>query len=130
MATFAFELVSPEQLLMSVDADQVTVPGAEGDFGVFAGHTPVIATLRSGVVEVESADGAERIYIAGGLADVMQDRMTVLAEEAIPVADLDRAAIEQKIQDAREDLEDAKDDEARRVAEAKITGLENMLAAA
>jgi F-type H+-transporting ATPase subunit epsilon len=130
MATFSFELVSPEQLLLSIDAEQVTVPGTEGDFGVFVGHTPMIASLRSGVVEVEGPDGPQRIYIAGGMADVLPDRMTVLAEEAIPVADLDRAGLEQKIQNAREDLEDAKDDEARRIAEAKLSHLQDMLAAA
>ena len=129
MATFSFELVSPERLLLSIEAVQVTVPGTEGDFGVFAGHAPVIASLRSGVVEVDGADGAERIYIAGGLADVKQDQMTVLAEEAIPVADLDRAMLEQKIQNAREDVEDAKNDEALRIAQAKLQHLEDMLTA-
>ena len=130
MAKFAFDLVSPERQLLSSEADSVSAPGAEGDFGVYAGHAPMITSLRSGVVEVEGADGGDqRIYIAGGLAQVTQDRMVVLAEEAIPVAELSREDLQQRIQNTREDIEDAKDDETRRVGEAKLASLEDMLAA-
>ena len=126
-----FELVSPERLLLSVEADQITVPGTEGDFGVLAGHAPLISSLRPGVIEVEGAeDWDDRIFGAGGVAEVAADRLTVLAEEAVPVRDLDRAAIDQRIQDAREDLEDATDDEARRKAEAAIAHLEDLARAA
>lgn len=131
MAKVAFELVSPERLLLSLDADQVTAPGTEGDFGVLPGHAPLIASLRSGVVEIEAESGGqvERIYIGGGLAEVTAERMTILAEEAIPIAELDRAALEQKIQDTREDIEDATDDETRRIAEDRLARLEELLAA-
>ena len=131
MAKVAFELVSPERLLLSLDADQVTAPGTEGDFGVLPGHAPLIASLRSGVVEIEAADAGEveRIYIGGGLAEVSTGRMTILAEEAIAVAELDRATLEQKIQDTREDIEDATDDETRRIADGRLARLEDLLAA-
>jgi len=130
MAKFAFDLVSPERQLMSTEVDVVSAPGAEGDFGVYAGHAPMITTLRSGVVEIEGAEGGnQRIYIAGGLAQVTNDRMVVLAEEAVMVADLSRDDLQQRIQNATEDLEDARDDEARRIAEAKLAHLEELLAA-
>ncbi len=128
MATITFELVSPEQLLLSVEATSVEVPGTEGDFGVFPGHAPIIASLRSGVVNITVADGEDRrIYIGGGLTEVNPRRMVLLAEEAIPVEDLDRGALEQKIKNTKEDLEDASDDETRRVAQGKLDHLEEML---
>ncbi|HZD25126.1 MAG TPA: F0F1 ATP synthase subunit epsilon [Alphaproteobacteria bacterium] len=126
----AFELVSPDRLLLSVDADVVTLPGAEGDFGVLPGHAPVISALRPGVIDVEGVEEHDRrIFVAGGFAEVAADRLTVLAEDAVPVADLDRAALEQRVRDAREDVEDAKSDDERRHEEAKLALLEEMLTA-
>ncbi|MDP6707948.1 MAG: F0F1 ATP synthase subunit epsilon [Alphaproteobacteria bacterium] len=125
-----FELVSPERLLLSVEAEMVTVPGMEGDFGVLPGHAPMISGLRPGVIEVAGTDaGDERIFVAGGVAEIAADELVVLAEEAVPVSELDRATLEQRIQNAREDLEDAADDEARRLAEGKIRHLEDLLGA-
>lgn len=126
-----FELVSPDRLVLSVDADMVTLPGIEGDMGILPGHAPLISALRAGVIEVEGAGSeADRVFVAGGFAEVAADRLTVLAEDAVAVADLDRAGLEQRIKDAREDLEDAKDDEERRQVEARLTLLEDMLGAA
>ena len=123
-----FELVSPERILISVQAEMVVVPGSEGDFGVMPGHQPMISTLRPGAIEVYAGDKVqERIYVAGGFAEVSNDRLTVLAEEAMPFADLDRARIEQRLKDAREDLEDAKDDDARAKAQEKIDQLSQVL---
>ena len=128
--SISFELVTPDRLFMSAQADAVAVPGVEGDFGVLPGHAPMISALRAGVIEVDGASDADaRIFIAGGFAEIAADRLTILAEDAVRVADLDRAGLEQRVQDAREDVEDAKDDEARRQAEAKLTLLENMLSA-
>lgn len=125
-----FELVTPDQMVLSVDADMVTLPGLEGDMGILPGHAPLITALRAGVIEVEgSGDGASEVFVASGFAEIAGDRLTVLAEDAVPVADLDRTALEQRIQNTREDLEDAKDDEERRVIEARLTLLEDMLAA-
>jgi F-type H+-transporting ATPase subunit epsilon len=111
------DLVSPEKLLLSDEFEMVVLPGAEGDFGVLAGHSPLSSSLRPGVISIYEGDKEkDRIFVNGGFAEVSDDKLTVLAEEAIYVADLDRANLEQRIQDAREDEEDAKDDETRRRA--------------
>jgi len=100
-----FELVSPEQLLLSEDVEMVVVPGSEGDFGVLAGHTPMISTVRPGVIHIFSDGGvSSRIFVAGGFAEVTGQRCTVLAEEALPVDDIDRAAAETDLQNAVEDI--------------------------
>ena len=102
----AFEIVSPERLLVSDAADMVTVPGAEGDFGVLAGHMPLISTLRPGVIDIRGgqASGDTRLFVLGGFAEANPDRLTVLAEEAIPMAQIDAAVLEQRIRNTEEDL--------------------------
>ncbi|HUZ73492.1 MAG TPA: ATP synthase F1 subunit epsilon [Stellaceae bacterium] len=90
-----FELVSPEKLLLSEPVGMVVVPGTEGNFGVLPGHALFISTVRPGVIDVyEDATVSERIFVSGGFAEVTPERCTVLADEAIPLAALDRAAIE------------------------------------
>lgn len=122
-----FDLVAPERLLLSTEADQVIVPGSEGDFGVLAGHAPVMSTLRPGVVDVTGAtDGDTRIFVRGGFAEVTPAGLTVLAEEAVPVAELDAAALDQRIQDASEDVADAKSDEAKAKAQAHLDQLKEL----
>lgn len=116
-----FELVSPEKLLTSAPVDMVVVPGSEGDFGVLAGHAPLVASVRPGVIEIYENDKVvARVFVAGGFAEVTESRCTVLAEEAIPVGELDAAALEQAVNDAAEDVADAKDEAERNVAEAKL----------
>ena len=123
-----FELVSPEKILLSTKAEMVVVPGSEGDFAVLAGHAPVMSALRPGALEVYEGDKvSERIYVSGGFAEVSLDRLTVLAEEAVPVAKLDRAQLEQKLKNAREDVEDAKSDEARAKAAERADHIQSML---
>ena len=123
----AFDLVSPEALLMSENVDMVTVPGADGDFGVLAGHAPVISTLRPGVIEIAGAPGGpQRIFVRGGFAEVTPAGLTVLAEEAIPLDQLDSAALDQKIKDAEEDVADAKSDEVRRLAQEQLDHLKQL----
>jgi F-type H+-transporting ATPase subunit epsilon len=114
-----FDLVSPEQMLLSDDVDMVTVPGSEGYFGVLAGHAPVISALRPGVIEVKGGETPERrIFIRGGFAQVDPKKVIVLAEEAIPLEDFDLAALDSRIKDAEEDLVAAKTEAERaRVAE-------------
>lgn len=109
--TFTFELVSPERKLISGAAKMVVVPGEEGDFGVLPGHSALVATVRPGVIEVTMADGTDtrRIFVAGGFADVSPTNCTVLAEEAIDVADLNQADLEQTIRNLNEDLTMARD---------------------
>ncbi|MCC7274272.1 MAG: F0F1 ATP synthase subunit epsilon [Alphaproteobacteria bacterium] len=102
--TIAFELVSPERLLLAQPVEMVVVPGTEGNFGVLPGHAPLISTVRPGVIEIfEGGRVAERIFVAGGFAEVTPQRCTVLAERATPVADIDRATVERKLRDDRED---------------------------
>ncbi len=123
-----FELVTPERLVISRGVDMVVVPGTEGDFGVLPRHTPMISTVRPGVVRVyEGGKVSEEMFVAGGFAEVTLARCTVLADQALPVERLDRAAAEQKLEDAREDRADASTDDARREAEKQIAVCEEIL---
>ena len=97
MATFHFELVSPEKLLFSGDVEQVDVPGAEGDFGVLAGHAPMVTTLRPGILTVHAAGGDQKIVVLGGFAEVSESGLTILADLAEKAADIDRGMITTKI---------------------------------
>ena len=124
-----FELVSPERLLVSDDADMVVVPGSEGDFAVLAGHAPMISTLRPGTLEIYQGDVAEaRYFVAGGFAEVAGDRLVVLAEQTVPLDELDRAALERQISDADADVADAKDDAGRDKAQERADHLRDILA--
>lgn len=97
MATFQFDLVSPEKLVFSGEVDQVDIPGTEGDFGVLAGHAPVVATIRPGIMTVFAGGRQEKIVVLGGLAEVSANGLTVLADLATSVEDLDRAALARTI---------------------------------
>src|SRR5690349_6117554 len=104
MTKLHFDLVSPERLLLSAEVEQVDVPGSEGDFGVLPGHAPLITTLKPGVVTVKTKGQAdERIFVRGGFAEVNLDGLTILAEEAMPLAELDTAALDSQVKDAEED---------------------------
>lgn len=112
--TFRFELVSPEKVLFSEDATMAVIPGEAGEFGVLAGHAPMLSSLRPGVVTVHLPSGAQkRVFVAGGFADVGAQACAVLAEDAVDVADLDRAKLEKERADLRDDLGYAKDDAAK-----------------
>ena len=127
----AFELVAPEQLLVSEPVDMVVVPGGEGDFGVLLGHTPLISTIRPGVIAVHNGGKVtDRIFVATGFAEVTPERCTVLAEVAVRVEDIDRAAVEAGLKNAREDAQDARDESEREAAEMRIAVAEAMLAEA
>ncbi|HEY2757966.1 MAG TPA: F0F1 ATP synthase subunit epsilon [Pseudolabrys sp.] len=97
MATFHFDLVSPEKLLFSGNVEQVDVPGIEGDFGVLAGHSPMVTTLRPGILTVRGAGGVEKIVVLGGFAEVSADGLTVLADMADSVEDMNRDVITARI---------------------------------
>jgi len=125
-----FELVSPEKLLLSEPVEMVVVPGVEGDFGVLPGHAPFVSNVRPGVIAVfAESKVVQRIFVAGGFAEVTAERCTVLAEQALPVTDIDRATAEADIRDAREDLTEAKDDAERGRLESRIAVAEAKLAA-
>ncbi len=104
-AAVQFELVSPERLLVSEDVEMVVVPGSEGDFGVLPGHSPMISTVRPGVIHIFAGGTvSSRIFVAGGFAEVTESRCTVLAEEALPVDEIDRASVETDLKEAVEDI--------------------------
>jgi F-type H+-transporting ATPase subunit epsilon len=97
MATFHFDLVSPEKLAFSGDVDQVDVPGIEGDFGVLAGHAPVVAAIRPGILTVTAGGTQQKIIVLGGLAEVSDKGLTVLADVATSLQELDREAFADQI---------------------------------
>jgi len=113
MATFPFELVSPTRLVFSGEAEQVDVPGAEGDFGVLPGHAPFISALRPGVLTIRNGADVKRYFVRGGFAEVNPEGLTVLAETAVPVEDVDREAMADAIKTAEKAVTDARDDAAR-----------------
>lgn len=116
--SFKFELVSPERLLVSEDVEAVVIPGADGEMTVMANHAPVMTTIKPGVVTVKAAGGSEeRFVVFGGFADILPSGCTLLAESAVHAKDIDRAEIARRIQEAREDLADAKTEEHRGKAE-------------
>lgn len=125
-----FNLVSPERQIASEDVDQVDVPGSEGLFGVLPNHAPVMTTLQPGVVKVMNAGVETRIFVRGGFAEVTPAGLTILAEEAIPVKELDAAAIAQRIKNAEQDLADNDTmPETRRQSEAELQQLKELQAA-
>lgn len=106
----SFELVAPERLLASVDADMVVVPGADGDFGVLPAHSPLMALLRPGVIAIYQGDRVDRrLFVAGGFAEVNEKGCIVLAEKAEPLEEINAESARQALRDAEEDLNDAKD---------------------
>jgi F-type H+-transporting ATPase subunit epsilon len=115
----SFDLVSPEKLLLSAQADMVTVPGTEGYMGVMAGHAPVVTTLRAGMIDVNADGRDDRYFIRGGFAEIGPAKITVLAEEAVPMTELDLAVLDQRIQDAQED-EIAAQTDAERLRAAQL----------
>ena len=108
----SFDLVSPEQLMLSEEADMITIPGREGDMGVMIGHAPLVSTLRPGTITVSGGPHAaeQKFFVAGGFAEVTAEKLTVLAEEAVPLSELDSAALELRITAAQDALNAAKTD--------------------
>ena len=123
MATFHFDLVSPEKLLFSGEVDQVDVPGSEGDFGVLAGHAPLVSILRPGILSIMAAGAPQRVLVVGGFAEVGPTGLTVLADMAMPVEEVDPAVIAGTIKDTEEDAADAKDDATRDKLRQKVEQL-------
>jgi F-type H+-transporting ATPase subunit epsilon len=118
MPKVSFRLVMPERELLATEADMVVVPGSEGDFGVLHGHAPVISTLRPGVLEVLQGNKVEqRFMVVGGFAEVTPERCTVLADEAIPFAEVTAEQLAEREQAAERDLVDAANDAERAAAQ-------------
>ena len=128
--SFKFELVSPERLLVSEQVESVVIPGSEGEMTVMANHAPLMTTVKPGLVTVKTAAGKEERYVVfGGFADIVPSGCTLLAESATAVKDIDRAALLRRIQNAREDVADAKDDNACSKADAYLNHLSTLEAA-
>ncbi|MDI4234380.1 F0F1 ATP synthase subunit epsilon [Bradyrhizobium sp. Arg237L] len=106
MATFHFDLVSPEALAFSGEVDQVDVPGAEGDFGVLAGHAPVVAAVRPGILTITTGATHQKMVVLGGLAEVSDNRLTVLADVATSIQEVDRAQFRETIAEMEENLKE------------------------
>jgi len=125
----SFALVSPERELFNGDVDHVVVPGAEGEFGVLPNHAPVMSVIKPGALRVIN-DGAERrIFVNGGFADVTPEGLTVLAEEALDLDDIEPATLELDLKNAQEDLRDANTDAKKDAAQRAVARLESLKAA-
>jgi F-type H+-transporting ATPase subunit epsilon len=125
-----FDLVAPERLIASEEVDQVDVPGVEGVFGVLPNHAPAMTVLAPGVVRVVNGGAENRIFVRGGFAEVTPMGLTILAEAAIPVKDLDRDALARRIKDCEEDLADADTTNGvRQRAERELKELKDLQAA-
>jgi F-type H+-transporting ATPase subunit epsilon len=129
MPKINFDLVSPERLLLSQPVDMVTIPGTEGYMGVMAGHMPLVSALRAGMIDMMNDGVDTRFFIRGGFAEVSATQITVLAEEAIPMTELDLAVLDQRIKDAQEDEIAAKTDADRLKAAQMVDDLKLVRAA-
>jgi len=128
-ATLEFELVSPERLLRSEQVEMVVVPGTEGNFGVLPGHSLLISTIRPGLIEIyEGGKVKDRIFIAGGFAEVTGERCTVLAGEAVALPDLNRAALEGEARELEARLNSTQNDDERSQARRQLAVVDAKLA--
>jgi len=126
----SFDLVSPERLLLSEQVEMVTVPGREGDFGVLAGHAPLISSLRPGAIDIKGGDkGDARYFVLGGFAEVTAKKLTVLAEDVLPMAEVDAAALDERIRHAEEDVLQARSETDRAKAVESLDHLKLLRAA-
>ena len=128
MATFHFELASPEQLVFSGEVEHVVVPGSEGEFGVLAGHAPLVAMLRPGILAILGPN-EQRFVVRGGFAEVNPQGLTVLADFAVAIDDLDRGVLAGQIKDLEEDVADATEGPARDRAAQRLDQLRAVQAA-
>ena len=126
----AFELASPEALLVSAAVDMVVVPGVEGDFGVLPGHAPFISAVRPGVIDIYQGEKIERrLFVSDGFAEVNERRCTVLSSEAYPLEELEREEVVERLRESEDERRDADTDDEREAAEKDIAICEAMLAA-
>ena len=125
---FPFELVSPEKLLFSGEVDAVIAPGTEGEFTVLQDHAPFLTTLKPGVIEIDVGSKKERLFVRGGFADVAPNGFTVLADYAVPLAELDAATLDADIAAAESELGEAKGNETTRLAQEKRDQLRELKA--
>ncbi len=128
MAEFKLEIVSPERLVISETATSATVPGADGYFTVVGEHAPLMSVLKPGFVTVVDTQGRSHVfYVRGGFADVGPDGLTILAEDARPAAEFDRAELDARIADAQRELDGASTPEARDAAQTRLDSWRNLV---
>lgn len=125
----SFALVSPEREVFNGEVDHVVVPGSEGEFGVSPSHAPVMSVVKPGALRVFNEGAERRIFVNGGFADVTPEGLTVLAEEALDLADVDPAQLDQQLKNASEDLRDANSEAKREAAQRALARLETIKAA-
>ena len=127
MAGFTFELVSPEKLLFSGDVEEVVIPGTEGDFAVLKDHAPVISALRPGVLSYKDAKGDKQtLFVRGGFADVSANGLIVLAEQAVPLAEMNDERFAHEVKLARDELAAASSEDHRRLASERLAQIETL----
>jgi F-type H+-transporting ATPase subunit epsilon len=124
-----FSLVSPVRELFSGDVKQVDAPGVEGEFGVLPKHAPFMTVLKPGIVRIHEESGVTPIFVRGGFADVTPAGLTILAEEAVRLADVDAGALDSEIAKVRSDASDPGDETRRKRAAERLTYLEALRAA-
>lgn len=125
--SFNFELVSPEQLLLSARVAEIVLPATEGEMTVMANHAPFMTTIRPGVVTVKAEDGAvSKFVVFGGFADILPTGCTLLAESAYPVAEFSRDALSRRVEMAKADLSNAASDEGKSRAAQLVADLEGL----
>jgi F-type H+-transporting ATPase subunit epsilon len=124
-----FALVSPERELFNGEVDHVVVSGSEGEFGVSPNHAPVMSVIKPGALKVVNEGAERRIFVNGGFADVTPEGLTVLAEEALDLADVDGAQLEQQLKNAQDDVRDANTDAKRDAAQRALSRIETIKAA-
>jgi F-type H+-transporting ATPase subunit epsilon len=126
--TFKFELISPQRLLISAEVEQVLVPGSEGNFTMLAHHAPLLTSLRPGLLEIGFGTERRRYFVRAGFAEVGPSGLTVLAETAIDLTELEADMLNQAIKDAEEDIADAKDEGTRDRARTQLDHLRQVQA--
>src|SRR6202012_6023513 len=117
MATFHFDLVSPEKLTFSGEVDQVDIPGTEGDFGVLAGHAPIVAAVRPGILTIITGGSKQKIIVLGGLAEMSESGLTVLANVATAIDEIDKARFAATINEMQDKLSEKEGSELDREIE-------------
>jgi F-type H+-transporting ATPase subunit epsilon len=124
--TFKFELVSPEKVLMSADIEQVMLPATEGDMTVMTNHAPVVVNLRPGIIDVGLPGSKSRLYVKSGIAEIVPDRVTVLASSAFDIADADAGSIASELSAAEAALAAATGDEEKAFAYRAVEQLKSL----
>lgn len=128
MDTLTFDIVTPQATIFSGSVQLVEAPGAQGDFGVLAGHSPFVSTLRPGVVTVHGASGQKRLFVAGGIAEANAQSCTILAEQVVDLDSTTRAQAEERVTKAKQGVENAFEDDAKIIAAHELEVAEALLA--